>query len=313
MPESALVVHGVVKEFGRGAKLRRALDEVSLEVPPGQICGVLGPNGAGKTTLVRVCSTMLRPERGTVRVAGFDVVTQTADVRRSIGVVLGGDRGLYPRLTGSENLEYWGSLFRLRRPAACRRAAELLELVGLADRGGDRVSTYSRGMKQRLHLARGMVGDPQVLFLDEPTTGLDPIGIHSLHEIVVDLSARGVTILLTTHDMAEAEALCAQVLLVSLGRILLRGAPGELEIPSRVRVSVDVGGLPEARYRELALLTGVLTFSLRPGGTARFGLDSKEHAAELSSRAQVAGADRLGVAPASVEDAYLALFDVPAP
>ena len=100
MPESALAVHGVVKEFGRGAKLRRALDEVSLEVPPGQICGVLGPNGAGKTTLVRVCSTMLRPERGTVTVAGFDVVTQTADVRRSIGVVLGGDRGLYPRLTG---------------------------------------------------------------------------------------------------------------------------------------------------------------------------------------------------------------------
>jgi ABC-2 type transport system ATP-binding protein len=312
MPESALAVHGVVKEFGRGAKLRRALDEVSFEVPAGQICGVLGPNGAGKTTLVRVCSTMLRAEGGTVTVAGFDVVTQTADVRRSIGVVLGGDRGLYPRLTGRENLEYWGSLFRLRRPAASRRAAELLELVGLADRGGDRVSAYSRGMKQRLHLARGMVGDPRVLFLDEPTTGLDPIGIHSLHEIVVKLSARGVTILLTTHDMAEAEALCAQVLLVSRGRILLRGAPGELEIPSQVRVSVDVGGLSEAVYRELALLTGVLTFSLRPGGTARFGLDSKEHAAELSSRAQAAGADRLGVAPASVEDAYLALFDVPA-
>src|SRR4051794_26052278 len=147
MPEAALAVHGLVKEFGRGAKLRRAVDEMSFEVPPGQICGVLGPNGAGKTTLVRVCSTMLRADGGTVTVAGFDVVSQTADVRRSIGVVLGGDRGLYPRLTGTENLEYWGSLFRLRRPAARRRAAELLELVGLADRAGDRVSTYSRGMK----------------------------------------------------------------------------------------------------------------------------------------------------------------------
>jgi ABC-2 type transport system ATP-binding protein len=311
MPEPALAVNAVVKEFGRGAKLRRALDEVSFEVPPGQICGVLGPNGAGKTTLVRVCTTMLRPESGTVSVAGFDVVGQTAEVRRSIGVVLGGDRGLYPRLTGIENLEYWGSLFRLRRPVAALRARELLELVGLGDRGADRVSTYSRGMKQRLHLARGMVGQPRVLFLDEPTSGLDPIGIHSLHEIVLSLSARGVTILLTTHDMAEAEALCAQVLLIAGGKILLRGAPGELEIPSQVRVSVDVGGLSVPRYQELALMTGVLTFALRAGGMARFGMDSKQNAAALSSLAQAAGADRLGVAPASVEDAYLALFDVP--
>jgi ABC-2 type transport system ATP-binding protein len=313
MPEPALAVRAVVKEFGRGAKLRRALDEVSFEVPPGQICGVLGPNGAGKTTLVRVCTTMLRPESGTVSVGGFDVVGQTAEVRRSIGVVLGGDRGLYPRLTGIENLEYWGSLFRLRRPVAAQRARELLELVGLGDRGADRVSTYSRGMKQRLHLARGMVGQPRVLFLDEPTSGLDPIGIHSLHEIVLSLSARGVTILLTTHDMAEAEALCAQVLLIAGGKILLRGAPGELEIPSQVRVSVDVGGLSVPRYQELALMTGVLTFALRAGGMARFGMDNKQNAAALSSLAQAAGADRLGVAPASVEDAYLALFDVPTP
>ncbi|MDQ2836257.1 MAG: ABC transporter ATP-binding protein [Actinomycetota bacterium] len=313
MPEPALAVSALVKEFGRGAKLRRALDGVSFEVPPGQICGVLGPNGAGKTTLVRVCSTMLRPESGSVTVGGFDVVGQTAEVRRSIGVVLGGDRGLYPRLTGIENLEYWGSLFRLRRPTASLRARELLELVGLGERGADRVSTYSRGMKQRLHLARGMVGEPQVLFLDEPTSGLDPIGIHSLHEIVLNLSARGVTILLTTHDMAEAEALCAQVLLIAGGKILLRGAPGELEIPSQVRVSVDVGGLSEARYQELAQSAGVLTFVLRAGGMARFGMDCKQNAAVLSSVAQAAGADRLGVAPASVEDAYLALFDVPAP
>ncbi len=309
MSEVALSVDGLIKDYGRGGKTRRALDGVSFEVPAGQICGVLGPNGAGKTTLVRICSTMLSPDAGSVRVAGFDVLDKTAEVRRRIGVVLGGDRGLYPRLTGRENLEYWASLFRLRRSTAIGRVTELLELVGLGQRGDDRVSGYSRGMKQRLHLARGMIGDPTVLFLDEPTTGLDPIGIHSLHEIVVNLSARGVTILLTTHDMAEAEALCAQVLLVAGGKVLLRGAPGELEIPSQVRVSVDVGGLSEDRYRELALLRGVLTFSVRAGGMARFGLDSKENAAALSGAAQESGAERLGVAPASVEDAYLALFD----
>ena len=309
MSDIALAVDGLVKEYGRGSKRRRALDGVSFQVPSGQICGVLGPNGAGKTTLVRICSTMLSPDQGNVQVAGFDVRTDTAEVRRRIGVVLGGDRGLYPRLTGRENLEYWASLFRLRRAPAIQRVTELLELVGLGERGDDRVSGYSRGMKQRLHLARGMIGDPAVLFLDEPTTGLDPIGIHGLHEVVADLSARGVTILLTTHDMAEAEALCAQVLLVANGQVLLRGAPGDLEIPSQVRVSVDVGGLSEARYRELARLTGVLTFALRAGGMARFGLDNKENAATLSGLAQDSGADRLGVAPASVEDAYLALFD----
>src|SRR5688572_20004133 len=146
-----------------------ALDEVSLEIPEGEIHGLLGPNGAGKTTLVKILSTVLTPTSGRARVLGCDLVEDTASVRPLIGIVFGGERGLYWRLSGRQNLEYWGALYRVPNAIARERARQLLQRVGLTDRADAKVETYSRGMKQRLHLARGLMGDPKVLFLDEPT------------------------------------------------------------------------------------------------------------------------------------------------
>ena len=217
MTADGILAEGLFKRYGRGDKGRQALRDVSLSAPPGEICGILGPNEAGKTTLVRILCTMLKPDAGSVRIAGQDAVADPAKVRQLIGVVLGGDRGLYPRLTGRENLAYWAALYRLPMRQARSRTDELLELVGLAERGNQRVEQYSRGMKQRLHLARGMIGSPQVLFLDEPMLGLDPVGARNMHRLILSLRSSGITILLTTHDLIEAEKLCAQVMLLKEG------------------------------------------------------------------------------------------------
>ena len=185
-----------------------ALDGVSIEITEGEIHGLLGPNGAGKTTLVKVLSTVLLPTNGTASILGHDVVRETSKVRPLIGIVLGGDRGLYWRLTGRQNLEYWAALYKVPRQAARRRSSDLLEQVGLTDRADYLVETYSRGMKQRLHLARGLVADAPVLFLDEPTAGMDPIASRGFQQLVKELRSEGRTILLATHDMAERR-LCA--------------------------------------------------------------------------------------------------------
>jgi ABC-2 type transport system ATP-binding protein len=202
-----------------------ALDGVSLEIPPGEIHGLLGPNGAGKTTLVKILSTVLTPTSGRARVLGHDVVAETRAVRPLIGIVFGGERGLYWRLTGRQNLEYWGALYKLSARDTRRRSQELLERVGLADRGDERVEIYSRGMKQRLHLARGLIGDARVLFLDEPTTGMDPLAAREFRRLIGELRGEGRTILLATHDMAEAEAVCDRVTLIDRGRILATESP----------------------------------------------------------------------------------------
>ena len=167
-----------------------ALDRVSMSVEEGEIHGLLGPNGAGKTTLVKLLSTVLLPTSGTASVLGYDVVRDTKQVRQKIGVVLGGDRGMYWRLTGRENLEYWSALYKVPAGTAKRRVSELLQLVGLSDRADHLFEGYSRGMKQRLHLARGLVGDPRVLFLDEPTTGMDPVASLEFRSLVADSGPR---------------------------------------------------------------------------------------------------------------------------
>jgi ABC-2 type transport system ATP-binding protein len=209
---------------GRGRKeggTVTALDGVDFSVRTGETHGILGPNGAGKTTLVKILSTMLLPTSGRAVVAGHDVVSQTNAVRRRIGMVFGGDRGLYDRITARQNLAFWAALYRVDPPKVDARAAELLERVGLSDRADEPVERFSRGMRQRLHLARGLVGDPEVLFLDEPTVGMDPIAVMEFRVLVGELRAEGRTILLTTHDMREAEALCDRVTLVDHGRVLV--------------------------------------------------------------------------------------------
>lgn len=233
-PPPALEVTDLTRHFtSRGAGSRTALDSVTLSLGSGGIHALLGPNGAGKTTLCRIASTVLLPSSGYASVFGHDVVQEAKIVRKLISIVFGGDRGLYDRLTAEENLWFWCSMYRLRRRAARARTAELLQRLGLAERAAEPVETFSRGMKQRLHLARGLVVDPKLLILDEPTVGMDPVSAREFRSLVNDLRVEGRTILLTTHNLHEAEALADTVTVIDRGQILthLRHAPepGTLE------------------------------------------------------------------------------------
>jgi ABC-2 type transport system ATP-binding protein len=234
-----------------------ALDEVSLTIPIGEVHGLLGPNGAGKTTLVKILSTVLLPTSGRAQILGHDVVADAASVRPLIGIVFGGERGLYWRLSGRQNLEYWGALYKLSRAEIAERSERLLARVGLSDRADERVETYSRGMKQRLHLARGLIGDAKVLFLDEPTTGMDPLAAREFRALISELRGEGRTILLATHDMAEAEALCDRVTLIDRGTILATESPRTLgHVISRFQ-RIDVEGADETLLARVAGLVGV--------------------------------------------------------
>ncbi|HEU5030779.1 MAG TPA: ABC transporter ATP-binding protein [Spirillospora sp.] len=246
-----------------------ALDELTLTIAQNEIHGLLGPNGAGKTTLVKILSTVLLPSAGTARVLGHDVVTATKAVRSLVGLVLGGDRGLYDRLTARRNLLFWGALYRLDGRTARARADALLERVGLADRAGDPVEAFSRGMRQRLHLARGLLHEPRVLFLDEPTSGLDPVAAAAFRRLVLDLRAEGRTFLLATHDMDEAAALCDRVTLIDRGRMLLTGDPASAGRFLGDRECVDFAHPGPALTGPLELLPGVTGVERRDGGTWR--------------------------------------------
>ncbi|MDQ0958586.1 ABC-2 type transport system ATP-binding protein [Streptomyces sp. B4I13] len=208
-----------------GTAGRTALAGVDLTVREGEVHGLLGPNGAGKTTLVRILATVLTPTSGRALVLGRDVTEHTRRVRAEVGVVFGGERGLYTRLSARQNLEFWAAMYHVRRRDARVRCATLLERVGLDDRADEPVERLSRGMKQRLHLARGMVHDPRVLFLDEPTSGMDPVAARAFRRLITGLRAEGRTVLLTTHDMAEAEAVCDQVSVIDHGSLVLSGRP----------------------------------------------------------------------------------------
>ena len=197
-----------------------ALRGVSLSVEPGEIFGLLGPNGAGKTTLTKILSTLLLPTSGHARVLGFDVVRQTESLRPRIGLVLGGERGVYTRISGRENLRYFADLYGVPVGERDGRIREVLARVGLTDAADRRVEEYSRGMKQKLHIARGILHRPAVLFLDEPTIGLDPKSARETRKLIRSLVSDGVTIFLTTHYMFEAEDLCHRIAILSKGRIV---------------------------------------------------------------------------------------------
>jgi ABC-2 type transport system ATP-binding protein len=206
----------------------QALDKVDLEVPAGSILGVLGPNGAGKTTGVRILTTLTAPDSGRAWVAGHDVVTEAAAVRRKIGVT-GQDATLDEALTGRQNLVMVGQLSRLRRSQARRRASELLGLFELDDAADRVVKGYSGGMRRRLDLAAGLVMRPPVLFLDEPTTGLDPTSRQRMWGVIRGLVADGVTLWLTTQYLDEADALADRIAVIDRGRVIAQGTPRELK------------------------------------------------------------------------------------
>ena len=232
----AIEAKALVKRFGS----TMALNGLDLCVPQGGILGMLGPNGAGKTTAVRVLATLLRPDSGHARVLGADVVTQAAEVRRRIGLT-GQYAALDNSLTGRANLVMIGRLSRLGRAEARRRADELLDRFDLTGAAGRAVKTYSGGMRRRLDLAASLIGRPEVLFLDEPTTGLDPRSRAVMWDIIRDLATGGTTLLLTTQYLDEADRLASQIAVVDGGRMIAQGSPDELKDKAgKDRVSVTL-------------------------------------------------------------------------
>jgi ABC-2 type transport system ATP-binding protein len=223
------VYRAIIGVFRRKTKEVVAVDDISFDMQPGELFGLLGPNGAGKTTTVKMLTTLLIPTGGTARVLGYDVVKQADAIRPRIGFIFGGERGLYWRLSGVDNLRYFASLYHVDPAVSKKRIPYLLELVGLADRGQEKVEGYSRGMKQRLHVARTLLHDPEVLFLDEPTLGLDPVGARELRLVIRNLQAENKTTLLTTHYMFEADALCQRIAVIDQGRIVALDTPEALK------------------------------------------------------------------------------------
>src|ERR671933_2093283 len=286
---AVIEVEKLTRTYRSGAGLLRrrrktveALRGITFAIERGELFGLLGPNGAGKTTMIKILTTLLLPSSGSARVLGHDVRRQARQIRGRIGYVFGGDRGLYDRLSGLDNLRYFADLYKV--PARERRARidSLLELVELKGRERERVETYSRGMKQRLHIARGLLHDPELLFLDEPTIGLDPLGARELRETIGSLHQAGKTILLTTHYMYEADALCQRIAVIANGSLVATGTPADLKqvVGDHTIVEIETFGIADEAVERLRRLPGVRAV----------GVETREHAQVLLVQSAV-GAD----------------------
>jgi ABC-2 type transport system ATP-binding protein len=299
----------------RGAP-KVAVDGLTLAIPPGRVTGLLGLNGAGKTTTIKIMATLLRPTSGTIHVDGLDVVAKPRDVRRRINLIAGGERMVYMRMTGRENLWYFGQLYDVSRTVLRKRIDELLELVGLTDDRDTAVEKYSRGMTQRLSIARGLINDPAYLLLDEPTLGLDAPIARDLRKVVARLANEGRGVLLTSHYLDEVEELCDHVYLISDGKHLAKGSPDELMAAAgcdrSVRVVITNPSAPiRAVATEFAAKLGV-TPSMVTGENGELEITvrhAEDVAGPLMSALVTGGAaiSQLEALQPSLEDAVLTL------
>jgi ABC-2 type transport system ATP-binding protein len=309
--DPAISARGVRKSYGSV----QALAGVDLDVPRGTVLGLLGPNGAGKTTLVRVLATLLRPDEGTAMVAGLDVLTDAGAVRERIGLA-GQYAAVDENLTGLENLVMVGRLYGARRRAARARGRELLERFDLVDAADRPTKTYSGGMRRRLDLAAALVADPPILFLDEPTTGLDPRSRLALWEVIEALVAEGTTVLLTTQYLDEADRLADRIAVIDQGQVIASGTSDELKDRvggERLEVRLDEGADPAAATDALAPMSdeapvcedGLIKLSVRH---RRGTIVEAVH--RLSSAG--VGVDDLALRRPTLDDVFLGLTGHPA-
>ena len=295
---NAITAEGLVKVYRSRKNEVRALDGVDLEVPEGTILGLLGPNGAGKTTTVRILATLLKPDAGHATVAGFDVVKQAQQLRSVIGLS-GQYAAVDENLTGRENLIMFGRLYQLPKAEATRRATELLEQFELTDAGDRVVKTYSGGMRRRLDLGSALIGRPKLLFLDEPTTGLDPRSRLGMWDVIRGLVREGTTLLLTTQYLEEADELADSIAVVDRGKIIARGTADELKSDlggARVEVVVH-------KRDDIALASEVMSRDCEGEAT----LD--EHTRKLTVPA-MGGAQALAQVVRDLDEAGIAIDDI---
>ena len=271
--EPAIHARGVTRVYKAKPSPVTALGGVDLDVQPGEYFGLLGPNGAGKTTLIKILTTLLLPTSGTARIAGFDVVTETAKIRRVINMVAGGEQSGYGLLTAWEQLWMFTQFYGLSQRDGRRRVDELIEITGLAEQRDQKVRTLSTGQRQKLNFARGLLNDPWVLFLDEPTLGLDVAAARDLreHTLAWKAAAPGRTLLLTTHYMVEAEQLCDRIAIVDRGKILALGTPEELRrrVQAESIFRIELDQLPaDGGVNAIAALPGVVSAVRTDDGVA---------------------------------------------
>jgi ABC-2 type transport system ATP-binding protein len=293
----------------------RAVDGIDLVVEAGEIFGLLGPNGAGKTTTMKMLATLLIPTSGTIRVLGIDPLERPREVRARLGAMLSGERSLYWKLTGRENLEYFAALYHVPPSETKARIANVLAAVKLADRADDYVERYSTGMRQRLALARALLPNPPLVVLDEPTVGLDPQASRDLRDRVRELKAQGRTVLLTTHYMEEADQLCDRVAIIDHGRIVALDTPAALKRTIRaeevVHLEIGVDGDDAAVIDRLGR-SATVARTERQNGT----LNVTAHCASArdfvpaafdAARSTGATIRHVEVVPVTLEDVFLAL------
>ncbi|MEW5940106.1 MAG: ABC transporter ATP-binding protein [Chloroflexota bacterium] len=307
------VFRAVIGVFKRKIKEVTAVEDISFAVASGELFGLLGPNGAGKTTTVKMLTTLLIPTAGHASVAGMDVVKRAPEVRKRIGFIFGGERGLYWRLSAEDNLRYFASLYGVDPDVSKKRIPYLLELVGLKGRGNEKVEGYSRGMKQRLHVARTLLHDPDILFLDEPTIGLDPVGARDFRQVILDLQSQKKTILLTTHYMFEADLLCDRIAVINQGRVVALDTPGGLKkhVSDLSVVEVETFGAPQETLAKLRALSFVDSLSIEDQDQRQMLTVQTQRGAEavpdLMSALEGQRVGRVIVREPTLEDAYVRL------
>lgn len=247
-----------------------AVNGVDLQIERGEIFGLLGPNGAGKSTTIRMLCTLLEPTSGTATVNGYDIVKQANEVRRSLGTVLAGERSIYWKLTGRENLEYFAALYHIPQTLTRQRVEELIERMEIKDRANELVEKYSTGMRQRIAIAKALLARPPILLLDEPTLGLDPQAARNLRELIAQLKQEGHTILLTTHYMEEADLLSDRIGIIDTGKVIALDTPEGLKrrIDQQEVIRLELTGWHDDIAEKLKSISGIENITTRRQGEA---------------------------------------------